>query len=293
MHAAGDGELAGDLLVQLYDATLHADAWPRILRLLAPLFGCTQASFIRIDRTHPRDSITTLVGFAPAVAEALRNRNIEHDYFWQALLTRPAGSVVLSSEALPGDAYRRGPIYHDIAVPNGLDHSCAMVLENRAEEFTAMSFLRGGQDFDAGHRARLAGLAPHLRAILQLTRRVALGDAGRREALRSFDRAGQPLVVLDRSGYAIYCNDVAGRILGQADGVELKLGRFLFDNLSAQAEFERAVRLAVAATGGADAEPVPREVRVPRRRAGSPFALSVISCARASDRAVLPPGADL
>jgi DNA-binding CsgD family transcriptional regulator len=98
------------------------------------------------------------------------------------------------------------------------------------------------------------------------------------------------VVVLDRSGYAIYINDVAKRVLAQADGVELKFGRFLFQSIPTQMEFERLVRTAMIAVQG-DLPPVPREIRVSRRGPGSPYAMSVIPVSRSADRAVLPDGA--
>jgi DNA-binding CsgD family transcriptional regulator len=136
----------------------------------------------------------------------------------------------------------------------------------------------------------MAALGPPLRTAQRLSRRIAAGDAGRREALLSFDRARQALIVLDRSGYAIYRNEYANRVLANVRRLELRFGRFIFDGVAMQTEFEHAVRVAVGnpATGEA---PLIQRIRVPRRDAGPPYVLSIVPITGPSDRALLPDGA--
>jgi DNA-binding CsgD family transcriptional regulator len=202
----------------------------------------------------------------------------------------PVGTVFRATDLASIEVMRSGPLYEQIAVPAGLEYVLGVILENTPSFFSNLCWMRAGDDFTAADKAILHTLVPHLQTALRISGRIAFGDAGRREALLSFDRARQPVVVLDRSGYAIFTNDSARRVLEKADGVALKFGRFLFQNILTQTEFERVVRLAMAATQR-DAVPAPYEVRVPRRGPGTPYAMSVIPVSRSSDRAVLPDGA--
>jgi DNA-binding CsgD family transcriptional regulator len=149
--------------------------------------------------------------------------------------------------------------------------------------------MRSNADFDERHKRLLRALLPHMQAVLQLSRRIAIADTGRLEAVRSFDRARQPVVMLDRSGFAVYTNEYATRVLKDADGLELKFGRFLFENVTTQTEFERAVRVAVGSVDR-DIQAAPHEIRVPRRSGGSPYALVVVPLIGTSDRSLLPDG---
>ncbi len=257
---------------------------------IAPLFATDKAMFIRVDRTHPRDSVTEVIGLPERFVNLLRARELQHDYIWHAVLGIPAGRVYRSTELVPVDVLHTGPLYEQIAVPAGLDYVLGAVIENNTQFFANLCFMQGAVDFDDEHKNRLAMLVPHVQILQQVTRRIAAGDAARREALLNFDRVRQALVVLDRSGYAIYTNATAERLLSRADGLRLKLGRFLFDSVATQAEFEHAIRNAVA-SGGSEELRVPRRLRVARRDAGPPFVLSVIPVTSWSDRALLPEGA--
>jgi DNA-binding CsgD family transcriptional regulator len=288
--AAGAAHPAQDAILAIYQATMAPDAWPRIVAALAPLFGCAAGAFVRLDRIHPRDSRMEFFGLTEPYTRSLRTRDISTDVLWQELLKRPAGDVLRSTDAVPPQVLAGNPLYRNIAVPAGMTFALLGVLENLPHSFANVAVTRSGHDFDEAELALMRELVPHLRIAMELESRIALGDAGRQQALGSFDRAGQPLVVLDRTGYALHANELARRILARADGVELKFGRFLFANLAVQGAFERALRLALATTG-ADINPPPQELRVPRLGAGSPLALSVVSCTNSADRAVLPPGA--
>jgi DNA-binding CsgD family transcriptional regulator len=155
---------------------------------------------------------------------------------------------------------------------------------------TDVSFMRASPEFSDADKQQLATLMPHLQTALALHRRVAASDAGRREALRSFDRARQPLAVLDRMGCVLHLNESARMVLDKADGVSLKFGRLLFDSVLVQGEFERAVRITLEALGTADDVP-PQKVRVPRSNGTRPLALNVVPVQRPDSVALMPEGA--
>jgi DNA-binding CsgD family transcriptional regulator len=278
------------ILRSVYEATLEPDAWPRILALIAPQFGTGKGMFIRVDRTHPRDSINDVIGVQPGYAEALLARDLKADPLWRVMVKLPPGRAFRATELLPQQALHAAPLYQQIALPAGIEYGIGAVLENDAQFFSVIGLLRTGVDFAENDTATMAALVPHLRTAQRLSRRIAAGDAGRREALLSFDRARQALIVLDRSGYAIYRNEYANRVLANVRGLELRFGRFIFEGVAMQTEFEHAVRVAVGnpATGEA---PVIHRIRVPRRDAGPPYVLSIVPITGPSDRVLLPDGA--
>lgn len=290
---AGDARPGADLaavLARCYGSTLGPAPWQTILAELAPFVGAHTAVAIGVDRIFPSLSRTESVGLDDALAASFRDRNLNEDFVWQAVLSMPAGSVYRATELIPLDVLHCGPLWETIACPAGLEYALGAILENTPGYFSVVVFFRSAEDFTDADKACLATLLPHLENTLRISRRIELGDAGRREALLAFDRARQPMVVLDRSGYAIYTNEPARRILGQADGLSIKFGRFVFQNVSIQGEFERVLRLALQCLGK-DIAPATHVVRVPRRGPGSPYALSVIPLTSSADRASLPDGA--
>lgn len=280
-----------EALGDVFAATLRPGSWPLILEALAPVFGTSKALFFQVDRISPSASVTEAAGLAPEIVQALRERNLDEDYMWQAALRRPTGAVFRSGDLHPSQVMYRGPLYERIAVPGGIEHVLSANLENTPAYFSNICFLQAHEPFGEAAKEMLALLVPHLQTALQIARRIALGDAGRREALMSFDRARQPLVVLDRSGYAIYCNEPARGVLEKADGLALKFGRFLFENVTLQGEFERALRLAIAVPADEPSVAAPERLRVPRRPPATPCAVTVIPVRRPGDRALLPDGA--
>lgn len=276
----------------IYGATLQRDAWPVILQAIAPLLGTDKAMYIRLDRTHPRDSTTEVVGVSAEQAEALRTRNVNEDPIWHPLLVQPAGSVFRATELLPIEAIRAGPLYRSISQPAGIEYGIGCVIENNAAYFTVLGCMQARQDFDDDAKQVLAWLLPHLQLAQEIRSRIAAGEEGRREALLSLDRARRAMVVLDRSGYALYSNSAARYLLESAQGMELKFGRFLFDNVATQLAFERAVRAVLSRSTEEDDRPLPaQQIRVPRRGPGPPYVVTISPVHRSSSRALLPDGA--
>lgn len=278
------------ILQAIYAATLRPDPWLGIMTATAPLFGTGKALFLQVDRIMPSASATDAIGIAPEYLQAIRNRNLDQDAIWQAVLPLPVGSIRRTTELRVGDESARGPLYHQVTVPAGLQFGLCANLENNAAYFANIAFLRSDRDFTDDAKAMLHLLVPHLQTALQLSRHIALAEAGRREALLRFDRVRQSMVVLDRSGYAIYSSQAALELLRQADGMSLRFGRFIFRDIALQTEFERLVRLAVAGPHDERSHP-PYRLRVPRLSQPSPYGLSVIAISRSTDRALLPEGA--
>ena len=279
-----------DLTLRLYEAALQPQPWPTIMRAIAPLMGTEKAMFVRVDRTHPRDSVTEVIGLADEHALALRQRDLEQDFLWRAVLGIAAGQVFRSTELLPLNVLHMGPLYEQIAVPAGLEYVLGGIIQNNTQFFSHLCYMQAAADFDDRRKRLLTLLMPHLQNIQQISRRIAAGDAGQREALLSFDRAQQALIVLDRSGFAIHINEIAERVLGNATGLQLKFGRFLFDNIAVQMDFERAVRTAVMASTG-EGPPRPLRIRAAGPDASAATMLTVIPVSSWSDRALLPEGA--
>jgi DNA-binding CsgD family transcriptional regulator len=279
------------VVLDLFRATLQSDALRLMLQAVAPLFGTEKAMFVHVDRTHPRESFTKVIGLPVEYERALQGRDLKADPLWPVLLCQPAGRTFLTTELIPGPELHASALYEAIALPAGIEYGVGAVLENEPQAFSVIGVLRSGTDFGERDRATMAELVGCLQLAQRTARRIAVGDAGRREALLGFDRARQPMVVLDRSGYAIYRNESAALALANAPGLQLKLGRFIFDGVAEQAEFERAVRVAVARAEDTDGWPAPVDIRIARKGAGAPLVLSVVSLGRPADRALMPDGA--
>lgn len=282
-------DLSGALQA-MYQATLRPDPWLGILAAIAPLFEASRALLIHVDHNLPSASVTDGIGIAPEHLRAIRERDLDQDLIWRAVLPLPAGLARRTTELLSEEVRARNPLYERIGVPAGLRYGLHANLENNAAHFTSISFMHHDRDFPDSAKATLQLLVPHLQTALQLSREIALAAAGRREALLRFDRVHQPMVVLDRSGYAIYTSQAALDLLRHAEGMALRFGRFIFRDIALQTEFERLLRLAVA--GPQDEQPhPPYRLRVPRKDQPSPYGLSVVALSRSTDRALLPEGA--
>jgi len=287
---APEGAASRLLLQSIFTATLHEDCWLRIMAALAPAIGTGKVILFEVDRVCPSESRTDAIGLDPAILQRLRERNVEDDTLWQAMVRLPEGSVFRSPELMGIEKRDTHPMFHEIGVPGGLRFLMGAVLENTPMFFTDVSFARHDRNFSDCEKQTLVALVPALQNALRVSRRIALGDAGRREALRNFDRVGQAVVVLDRSGYAIYSNAHAEELFGAGDGLSLKFGRFHFEDITLQAEFERLARLALETPSG-ETSARPQEVRHPRKNGSGQYGLSILPVIRSSDRALLPDGA--
>jgi DNA-binding CsgD family transcriptional regulator len=247
--------------------------------------------FFQVDYLWPSASVTAGTGLAPDILQAMRERNLAEDSMWQAALRLPAGAVFRSDDLHSGNPLERGPLYSRIAISEGIQFALSANLENNATFFTNICFLQGGAPFSDAAKETLTLLVPHLQTALQIARRISVGDAGRDAALRSFDRARQPLVVLDRSGYVLLLNESAQDLLNTAEGISLKFGRFLFDNVTTQAAFERAMREVLTRLASDDESSVLQNVRIPRRSGRPPYAMTVVAVRRPDSRALMPDGA--
>lgn len=281
------------LLPQLYEAALQPDAGSKILRWLAAVFGAEKAIFIRLDRTHPRDSFMELIGIADEPMRELRPLGLEGDPLWLPhILEMPIGQpfcatdlVALENKASAAPWLR---FYHSL--PAELRHSFGVVIENSAHHFASLACFAAEGGFDDRVRNALQILAPHIRLAWDISRRVAIGDAGQREAMLSFEQVHQPLAVLDRSGYVIVTNEAARRLFTDSEGMRLKYGRFVFDDLAIQTEFERAVRTVITSMLSGPQVP-PQELRVPCGSDRTPYVVTVVPLYRPESRLVLPPEA--
>lgn len=290
MSAADGARLPDEVLMDLFRCTMEPDSWQRILALLVPLLGGTAGVYTRLDRVHPRDSMFLVHGIDPQYLPAMARRDLREDLIWRELLGRPAGTVFRSTDVIPAGELQANTLYRRVALPAGMQFALLAVLVNQSQLFSNVCVTRGDRDFSDAELALMREVLPHLQVVRELEERIVLGDAGRRQALAAFDRVGQPLVVLDRTGSCLYCNSLARAILDREDGVGLRQGRLWFGSLAVKVAFEQALQLALAA-GPGDATPLSGEIRLQRRRAQLPLALSVVACNSASDRAILPEGA--
>lgn len=288
-----DHERMLGMLPQLYEATLQPDAGSKILRWLAAAFGMEKAIFIRLDRTHPRDSFMELIGIADETMRELRPLNLEGDPLWLPhLLEMPIGQPFCATDLVAREnKVSTAPwlrYYHSL--PAELRDSFGVVIENSAHFFASFACFAPEDSFDDRMRSALRILAPHIRLAWDISRRVAIGDAGQRDAMLSFEQVHQALAVLDRSGYVIVTNEAARRLFADSEGMGLKYGRFVFDDIAIQTEFERAVRAVVTSMLSGPQVP-PQELRVPRGNHRSPYVVTVVPLYRPESRLVLPPEA--
>lgn len=285
------------VLPQLYAATLQPDACSKILHWLAAVFGTGRAIFIRLDRLHPRDSFMELIGVPDEIAQGMRLPGSEDEAIWLPRLVEvPTGEIFCTAELVsPEDeAGNSRWLRHYRSLPAGLEYALGVVIENNAHYFASIACFGTTGSFDEPARNTLRALAPHIQLAWDISRRVAMGDAGRRDAMISFEQVHQALVVLDKSGNVIVINEAARRLLGEGEGegtgLRLKDGRFTFDDPAIQTEFERSVRTVVASMLNGPQVP-PQELRVPGGKHRAACALTVVPLYRRESRLVLPPEA--
>ncbi|MEO7413844.1 MAG: helix-turn-helix transcriptional regulator [Opitutaceae bacterium] len=89
---------------------------------------------------------------------------------------------VTFSDCQGNDAWRKSPLYHEYFVPLGVRHQVATLILREGEKAVGIGLNRARRDFDAGERALLALLAPHLsfhyRLALTLNAANGNGDIG-------------------------------------------------------------------------------------------------------------------
>lgn len=289
--ASAAPSLSGDLLgvvAEIYSAVSQPGAWPGVLNLLAPCFGTTKGLITFIDALHPSATESLLVGVDDRVATAFATRDLANDLVFNACRKLAPESVAIGSELVASELVLAHPAWPPFRSA-GLDYQLVAVLENRVDMCAIVGVARSDRDFTPAEKHWLQRLVTHLRLALSFERRLQRAEAGRREMRRWFESARQPCVMLDRSGYALLVNAAAQSILDRADGMAIKFGRFLFDEVTTQTRFETAVRTALDASApvnGASRS----DIRVNRASGRPPIELGVIPVRRPSDQALMPEG---
>lgn len=278
------------LLEQIYPSTLLPEAWSRILCTIAPRFGSAKGLLTIIDAIQPSASESHVVGLAAEVAAAFARRDLAGDLLFSACRRLPPETVAIGSELVDRQRILSAPQWGPFQ-DAGLEYQLIAVLENRADTCAILGLARGDRDFTTAEQTMLQQLVTHLRTALHITRRLQRVESGRRDVIRFFDRAQQPIVVLDRSGYALYVNSSAAALLEPANGLSLRLGRFLFSSVTTQRRFETAVRRALVQSEAVTETPLRIDILVERFNGQPPLEMAVIAVHRPADRTLMPEGA--
>jgi DNA-binding CsgD family transcriptional regulator len=124
----------------------------------------------------------------------------------------------------PSGAFTQTVLYRDFYAAIGIHSQIVFLLPAPPGVFVALAINRDGTPFDAGERALLSQLQPHLVNLYRLVSHA--------ESLRLRDAAladdGWSVILVDDAGMVVESNDVAVTI-GRAAGIDLAAGATLAD----------------------------------------------------------------
>jgi DNA-binding CsgD family transcriptional regulator len=241
LTSEGEGEWEAHV-ERLYEAVGREDELARALGAFRPLFGAKSVAYLTMaDARRPHSAFVGAQGITPQALVEYHSHFGAHDEWSKAMSARggfAVGATVRGSALTPSPVLQSSYFGREFLARHDVGDILSTVVETASDSrpATVLTFHRAldAPPFDDGDVPRLAALAPHLRRVLKLHRRLAPQLAVGATLAELFHAAEVPMMFLARDG------------------------RVLDHNLAARAAFEapepllarRAGRLIGAVTGG-------------------------------------------
>lgn len=211
---------------ELYESVGREQRLAQALGAFRPLFDAMAVSFFTAPDVHrPATSRTGTVGFSDQFLLEYHTHFNAHDEWAQAAMRRGnfgVGAVYRGSELVPWSELEKSYFGQRFVTRWGVSDLVAVIVEHgHADGVTSwLSFFRqrGQRPFALGHARAMAALAPHMRQVLRLHRRLAPRLAVGSTLREVAQRLDTPLALVGRDGGIVECNPAARAELSRPDG---------------------------------------------------------------------------
>lgn len=261
-----DGGVPYALLEAIYDAALDDDAFARLPTQLAAAIGVRSAALLAFDREG--SPVDQACGYWPESFWAQYQRDGLHVHdLWtvRTAAQRVFGRFVDTSEFVSDDEFRRSIIYNELIRAHGDDSFyCAGLLVPLDGGGLATLGVHNPQSCRLGVSILERGeaIAPHIRRLFALRRRVEAAERRAEAAGGALDGLSTAMLVTDGHGRIVLANEAAELHLRSRAGMQMRGGRLAASDVGTAPRFTQALG---EAAKGSDAS----DLALPRRDARS------------------------
>jgi len=214
-----------DAIDQLYDAVGREDRLADALGVFRGFFNARGVMFLTIpDRRVERTAHIGAIGIDPAALIEYHSHFSIYDVWANGLACRTDvrfGSTYRGSDLAPRRELVGGYFWREFLTRNGVIDLLTCVVEPPGDQgpTTVLTFHRhvGQPIFERAQVPRLASLAPHLRRVLRLHRRLAPKLAVGSTLQDVFHTLNTPMLFVARDGRLVDRNAAADAAFGTAD----------------------------------------------------------------------------
>lgn len=232
------------LVSDIYDAAFEPSLWSDVLVRLTDAVGGTQV-MMGIHDFSPRSIRVIAPRMDPGHMRSYVNHWGAFDLLWQRTNREPVGKLLIAECFLPRDELLDTDFYHEWHQAMGLGASGIGVNLFVESGVPAVCGIKRAVDADAfsHHELELFGaIAPHLIRASKIHHRVC--ELEIRESLveAAVDHRKHGVIVVDRHGYIVFINEIAGALFEQSAGLALESGRISSTDVRAGLALYRSIQ---------------------------------------------------
>jgi DNA-binding CsgD family transcriptional regulator len=207
-----------ELVTLIYKGPLEPVPWHAFLVALARRMACDSAGMtLRLSRKGLPPLIiwsTPLIGEAQARALQTVHAELGHLDPLRNALTKP-GDIYLLDEVIDRAALEENEFYRKVMQPYGIEYELGMYISEPGGWECNVGLVNGpGKgNFDAGHKALLAALRPHLEQALALFSRIRRDETELQVLTETLDKLTISTFILDAQGRILRTNSAARRLI--------------------------------------------------------------------------------
>jgi DNA-binding CsgD family transcriptional regulator len=267
----------GDLIGQLYDASLDPRLWSTVGPVLARTLDAPSAGLIVVnpgDKPHwlsQTDNLSELRG----PHEAYYHR---HDVWAQRAAQIEMSRIFVSQELIPDAEFARTEFYQDFCRVAGVFRVIGTVFPicNGTVGILGIHRARRAADWSEADRTLVHRVFPHLKRALELRQHLAAADMERQAAFDALERTGVATLVVVGDGRVLYASVEAEKLLREGGALQVRSGKLTAASPATAARLAQLIEGAVdtatargVSTGGA--LKIDREDRLPLTMLVAPF----------------------
>lgn len=233
------------LIGLIYDAAGDPSKWPIFLESFADALRGTVTTLLMYDTRIRDGNIAATVRINPE-DQAKYNQHYAKVDVWathgKPLLTQ--GSVRSGQELCPDDLLIKSEFYNEFLKPINAFHQMSGIIVKKEGTLSAVTSLRSkaAGPFEKKESHIFHALMPHLRRAVQLHHQIVGLATEMQTAASALERLHIGLIRLDSDGRVLAMNQVAGRIVGQRDGLAITNNRLC----ASRADETRSLRVLIS-----------------------------------------------
>ena len=195
----------------------------------------------------------------------------------------PLGQVVIGSQFVPIDQYKRSEFYHQVSRPLGVVHQLGSIMARRNGRIDAVSFYRPVEapNYEPRDERLLAALLPHIVRALNLHKRLCVANGQSLFLQNSLDVLNKVIVLVDWNGKVIFFNAAARSFFERCDDLLVRRDRL---HAKYHVDTLQLEHLTKRVTGANGQRPIGGAVAIRRADGGLPL-LAVAAPLKGDNRA--------